>query len=302
MADSSPGAAIAEGRCITHHGELFQGAVRRDGVVTPCLVSLPRHDRIAVCRLELFEARALEVVPSWKSKALRSARLVLERFGRRDAAGRLTLVSQVEPGLGLGSSTADVVAAARAAAALVGAELSTTEMAAIAVEAELAVDPLMFDLFALLFAQRSGEILEDWGHWYPDFAVVGVNLAAPGIRVDTLALPPLSYSEAELDEFETLVAMLREGFRERDPVTIAQVATRSAELNQAHLPLPGFDTVRHLAEDAGALGVQISHSGVVGGILLDGGDSALDDKLASLRSSLRDLTAGPFDLFRTRPS
>ena len=30
-----------EGSCITHHGELLQGGLRRHGEVTPFLVSLP---------------------------------------------------------------------------------------------------------------------------------------------------------------------------------------------------------------------------------------------------------------------
>lgn len=295
-----PGTACVS-RCITHHGELLQGALRWRGRVTPCLVSLPRPDRISACRLELFEAETLEVVPAWKRKALRAARIVLARFGSVRTTGRLVLICEAEAGLGLGSSTADVVAAIRAAADLLGIALRPEEVASIAVEAETAADPLMFESFALLFAQRSGQVIEEWGDWYPDYVVFAANLAA-GTRIDTLSLPPPGYSEIELGRFEELVEILRDSFRRRDPAAIAGAATRSAILNQSRVPLERFGALLGLAGESGALGVQIAHSGVVGGVLLDRRDPELDGKIATLAAGWRRLGAGPFDLFDTSPA
>jgi uncharacterized protein involved in propanediol utilization len=42
-----------------------------------------------------------------------------------------------------------------------------------------------------------------------------------------------------------------------------------AELNQRFVPMRSFDQVRVLAERHGALGIQISHSGTVAGILFE---------------------------------
>lgn len=290
----------AEGRSITHHGELLQGAVRDGaGGVTPCLVSLPRRDRAATGRLELLDAGGLEVSPPWKRKARRAAEIALARWGSPGASGRLTLSSEVEAGLGLGSSTADVVAAVRAVAAALGVEPRAEELAAIAVEAETASDPLMFDGFAMLFAQRGGAVLEHWGHWYPDFAVCSANLAAPGTRIDTLRLPPPVYGEAELDRFADILRTTREGFRRRDLKRIAAAATQSAVLNQTRLPLARFETWRRLADEVGALGVQIAHSGVVGGALFDPGDPRLDEKIALLGIGWREQGGGRLERFRT---
>ena len=290
--------AAMQRSCITHHGELIQGGWRQDGRVLPCLVTLPRNDLVSTCRLELFEAEALEIVPHSKGKALRAARIALSRFGLPRATGRLTLVSQVETGLGLGSSTADVVAAIRACAAAFGVALRPEEIAAIAVEAELAVDPLMFDIPALLFAPRSGEVLEDWGDWYPNFVVFGCNLADAGTSIDTLSLSP-HYTDGEADRFEEIVGEAREGFSRRDPALIAAAATRSAILNQSRVPLARFDALHRLARDRGALGVQVAHSGVVGGVLLDPKDPELEGKIASLAAGWKRLDGGGFDLFST---
>ena len=293
-----PAAVSAERSCITHHGELIQGGLRRNGAIRPALVTLPRRDRVATCRLELFEAERLEVAPQCNSKALNAARIALDRFGRPRATGRLTLTSGVETGLGLGSSTADVVSAIRACASALGVTPTAEEMAAIAVEAELAVDPLMFESQALLFAPRTGEVIEDWGDWYPDYTIFSCNLAEEGMRIDTLLLSPV-YPEEEADRFEEIVGQARSGFARRDPALIAEAATRSAILNQSRLTLPRFTALESLARDAGALGIQVAHSGTVGGVLLDPEDSEIEDRIALLAAGWKRLGGGGFDMFST---
>lgn len=291
--------SLGTGRSITHHGELLQGAVRQPGGPVPCLVSLPRRDRAATARLELFEADGLEVVPGWKRKALRAARIALARCGAARTTGRLVVRSDVGTGFGLGSSTADIVAAIRAVAAACGAPFPAEQVAAIAIEAETASDPLMFDRFALLFAQRQGRVLESWGDWHPDYLVLSGRLMPGSSGVDTLSLPANGYSGAELDRFESIVDAARRGFRHRDAAAIAAAATASAVLNQRRLPLPRFGKLLALAQAAGALGVQIAHSGVVGGVLLDPRNPALEAKVGELAARWRESGFGSFERFRT---
>ena len=288
----SPGrhleAATGVGRCRGHHGELIQGALRDGDRIVPCLVSVPLPTKSASARLELFAAPRLEVVPPWKHKALEAVRLALDELGRGGATGRLTLDGAIRPGLGLGSSTADVVAAIRAAADAVGESLSPPDMARIAVKAELAGDPLMFDQPALLYAQREGRIVESWGDWYPDFQLFSFPLApGGGGGVDTLALAKLAFSDRDLEDFQAILGQAREGFRTRDPAKVASAATRSAMLNQRRLPLPRFDAFLALAEAVGALGVQIAHSGIYAGLLFDAADPDLDSKRSDLTARTR---------------
>ena len=288
-----------EAFCHSHHGELIQGAIRLPGGgQAPCLVSLPRLDRGSACRLALFRSDALEVVPAWKGKALRAARLTLARFGLPHATGRLLLDCALGAGLGLGSSTADVVAAIRAVAAALGTRLSPGEIAAIAVAAETACDPVMFEAPALLFAPRQGRVLEDWGRWFPDYIVLGCTLRPGTAGIDTLSLPP-DASDTMLDRFERIVAAARQGFRRRDLAAIAAAATESARLNQRRVRLEWFEPLRRIAAEAGALGVQIAHSGVVGGVLLDPHDPGLERKIDALAAAWRRLGGGEFALFRT---
>jgi uncharacterized protein involved in propanediol utilization len=84
-----------------------------------------------------------------------------------------------------------------------------------------------------------------------------------------------------------MIGRARGAFQRRDSVTLAAIATESATLNQRFVPMRKFWEIRDLAASYHALGVQISHSGTVAGILFDarsigGSDDAL----------VRDVTAG----------
>ena len=81
----------------------------------------------------------------------------------------------VATGVGLGSSTCDVVAAIRAVCGAYGVELDAGRVAGLAIEAEGAVDPIMFDGEMVLFAQRQGRVLESFGAWAPRYAVLSID-------------------------------------------------------------------------------------------------------------------------------
>jgi len=66
-----------------------------------------------------------------------------------------------------------------------------------------------------------------------------------------------------------MLGRARAAFSGHDLAAIAAIATESAELNQRFLPLRQFRAIRELADEYRALGVQISHSGTVAGVLFD---------------------------------
>jgi uncharacterized protein involved in propanediol utilization len=211
----------------------------------------------------------LQVLPTWKAKAERAARSSLAFIGA-PIAGRLEVECSVATGVGLGSSTCDVVAAIRAVCDAYDVRLDVADVARLAIEAERAVDPIMFEGEVVLFAQRQGRVLESLGSWVPPFTVLSVDTDVDGAGIDTLALPAPAYTAADVNLFASLVARAREAFRRRDPGAIAAVATESAMLNQRFLPMRKFSEIRAFAREHRALGVQISHSGTVAGVLFDG--------------------------------
>lgn len=289
------------GSAVQHHGELMQGAVWRAGEWVPCLITMPGR---GVGSTAHFRAQgvALEVVPAWKHKAARAACLTLAHMGV-PAEGRLQIECSVATGVGLGSSTSDVVAAIRAVAAAYGVGLDVGTVARLAVEAEGASDPIMFDREMVLFAQRRGRVLECFGAWIPRFAVMSFDADPASGGVDTLSLPLPAYTRGELTAFEHMVTRARVASGRRDPgalASLAAIATESATLNQRFLPLRNFERLCCLAEDSGALGLQISHSGTIGGLLFEPGlvraDVTLEERVAA---RLRALGARPLGVFTT---
>ena len=308
-----------------HHGEILQGAVRRSGELVSCLITMPlggvgstaryASGNLASTAITPFEPvkptsgpphattrpqNALEVVPAWKRKAERAARLALDFIGA-PVAGRLEIECAVATGVGLGSSTCDVVAAIRAVCAFHGASIDAHAVARLAIEAEGAADPLMFDGEVVLFAQRHGHVLESFGHWVPRFTLLSIDTDEGNEGVDTLGLPPPDYTEAELSAIEAMVGRARVAFAERDAPSIAAIATESAALNQRFLPLRHFREIRELANEYRALGVQISHSGTVAGLLFDEGRGVQSDPdlAAHLFARVRSLGLRPLGLIET---
>ena len=300
-----------------HHGEILQGATRRGGELVSCLITMPaggvgsraRYTAAGGGAQELARvsgpvpapilAQVLDMVPAWKSKAARAAGLALAFMGA-PALGRLEIECSVPTGIGLGSSTCDVVAAIRAVSDAYGVELDAAQVARLAIEAEGAADPIMFDGEMVLFAQRQGRVLESFGSWVPRYAVLSIDTDEGERGIDTLSLPTRDYTDADLAAFESMIGRAREAFALRDPVTLAAVATESAALNQRFVPLRKFQEIQDLAAEYRALGVQISHSGTVAGILFDSRTGALSAALVDdVTERARSLGVRPRGVFTT---
>ena len=260
---------FGKGECYAHHGEILQGVFRSgDGKATPGLVTLPYRAVKTVATFFPKEGAPLRVVPEDRVKAFDAAKLALSALGRDTFGGTLTIYSNVPIGAGMGSSTADVTATARAVLNAFGVEMGALSLAKLAVQAEAASDPVMIPEAVVLFAQRSGNVIEHMPGKLPPMLAVGVN-TAPNCLVDTLAIPSRERSEQEIEEYEFLRAQLRRALARADACLLGYVATQSALLNRSIKETPRLDDLLTLQRDLGAEGVQIAHSGTVAALLFD---------------------------------
>ncbi|MFD9306289.1 GHMP kinase [Streptomyces sp. NPDC060048] len=264
------------GRAACHHGEILQG-VFRDATGRRCagLVTLPMAgpgSTAAFTRRPGTPPDRLTVLPGDRAKAARAAVLAVGECARRrrepPCGGELRITGDIPVGLGMGSSTSDVIAAVRAVADSYGMLLAPDTIARLAVRAELACDPLMLDTRPVLFAQREGRVLEVLGPSLPPLVVVGCALGA-GAPVDTLSLPVQVHDDNDVLAYERLRVLLRRAVATGDAALLGEVATASARRGQKLLRHPEFDTLAGIARRVGAVGVQIAHSGAVAGLLLD---------------------------------
>lgn len=261
----------------------------RDGRLHRGLVTLPCSTFESEATFKPNTSRRVTVSPPYKRKARRAAELALERHARTGAGGHLEVHSTVPVGVGLGSSTSDVVAALRAVSKVLWRDLRPAELGALAVEAETAADAIMFGDRALLFAHREGEVLEDFGGPLPGLEVLGFVADPSRGYVDTLELPPASYTRQEIELFGSLIKLMRRAVETGSPRLVGRVASTSARVNQRYLPIPNFDRLEKVVEDVGALGLQVAHSGTVAGLLFDPADGAGEDKIEHARALLAEL-------------
>ncbi|WP_343040382.1 GHMP kinase [Streptomyces typhae] len=300
-AGSGTGPGVGTGRAACHHGEILQGVFldergrRRAGLVTLPMPSLGT-------RAEFVRRPGTEditVAPADRTKALRAATYAMAECATRVqtplCGGELTLSGNIPVGLGMGSSSSDVIAAVRAVADAFGVRLAPEAVARLAVRAERASDPLMLDGRPLLFAQREGRVLEELGAALPPAVVVGCALGG-GRPVDTLALPARVYDTADVRAYERLRSLLRRAVATADPALLGRVATESARRGQRVLAHEEFGELVAVADRVGATGVQIAHSGNVAGLLFD---PAAPDLPARIGRCSRALTAAGIPLTYT---
>jgi L-threonine kinase len=166
----------------------------------------------------------------------------------------------------MASSTADVVATVYALAEALGEGVEPREVARIALGVEPS-DSLMFPGLAL-FDHRGGQVYEDLGP-VPPLEVVVLDF---GGTVDTLAYNRCYRADLlreMVPEHREALAAVKEGLQRGNLAGIGYGATLSARIHQRILYKPQLEVVIGLTREAGALGVNVAHSGTVIGVLLD---------------------------------
>ena len=289
IAPTAGGFRVGPGEIHAHHGEIVQGMFySSDGTVEHGLVTLPCTLFRTGARFRPLRSGPLTVEPGDRSRAKAAARLTLDALGRTGWGGAIRIESNVPIQWGCGSSTTDVLATIRAVADAFGAVLEPAWIAGLAVAAETASDSLMFGPGrAVLFAQRRGRVLLDLGGPLPAVRVLGFN--TEGERgVATLTLPPVPYSAWEIEAYRAILGLLRRAVEEQDPGLLGRVATGSTLIMQRHRPKRHMPELLGLAKEAGALGVQVAHSGTVAGFLFEPGAGAAE-RIERARAGLRRL-------------
>ncbi|CDI11936.1 GHMP kinase [Agrobacterium pusense] len=280
---------VGVGRAIAHHGELLQGVFTDDeGRLHRGLVTLPLPQVESIATFWPDNGEDIRTRPANRSKAAYAARLAFQELGCSQATGCLTIETSIPMGYGYGSSTADVVAAIRAAAAASNSVLHRSSICRLAVAAETASDALVFDEQAVIFAQREGRVIEYLPGDFPPLYVVGFR-SNDDTTIDTLGMAPVRYESTEIETFRVLRGLIRRAIREQNAPLLGRVSTASATINQRYLPKRYFGVLRQICGDSGGCGVQVAHTGPLMGVLVDAKASDAMRRTAVIAASARDL-------------
>lgn len=269
--DESPriGMGSAFGTC----GELLQGVMAENDL--DFLVTLP----IRAGSTAVFEPdprlNCVHVHPPHKTKSRRLAELILRRHGI-PGGGRLHLCCELPEGKGLASSSADLVATARALTDATGHDADPPE-----IESYLrAIEPSDGVMYPGVVAFYHRQVrLHTWLGLPPALTIV---TADEGGAIDTITFnrTPKPFTAADKSEYSSLLRTLTAALAAQDAEAIGYVATRSAIMNSPLRPREHLDTVIAEARSIGALGVVVAHSGTTIGMLLADTDPDHPRKLA----------------------
>ena len=247
--------ASAPGAC----GELAQGMFEGNLVMVTCPIDL-----FSTATVEVSPGAGMVHGPDDSPKSTMAVSRTLRCLGRTDVNARLHLESPLPRQKGMASSTADVIASIGATAAALGESLPVARQAELALSIEPS-DGTMFPGVAL-FDHRSGLVARPLGE-PPPMEVLALEFAD---RVDTEAFnrvdrrPALERrSERFLEAYRLIAAGLETG----DGVPIGMGATMDAISYQDVFPNPYLEAGLELARTAGAVGVNVAHSGTVLGLL-----------------------------------
>lgn len=204
-----------------------------------------------------------------------------------DPGASLRINSALPVGKGMASSSADLVATARAIGSAFGLDSSPAAIEDLLRTIE-PTDGVMYDS-SVAFYHREVRLHARLGA-LPALTIVGID---EGGMLDTVQFNriPKAFTNRDMREYESLLAELTHAIKIGDVQVIGALATRSAVLNQQLQPKRLLDDAIGLCRKFGALGVVAAHSGTKLGILLADSDPDYGVKLAQLVEACEGLSA-----------
>lgn len=259
--------ALAPGTC----GELVQGMTGGVDFLVTCPIN--QFSRVTVALRAGDDAadpadrvQGIDHLPKTR-RAVAACLAELEiRAGIASLSAAVSVANPIPPGKGMGSSSADLAAAVSAAGAAAGVILPPDDIARIALSVE-PTDGVMFPGVAW-FDHRKGRIAESLGP-PPPMEIIVVDR---GGAVDTLEFNRVDRTrqwQQIAASTDAALALVRAGIRRGDAGLVGRGATLSARAGHPPDAGPWVERADALAEEIGAVGVNVAHSGTVVGILLD---------------------------------
>ncbi|MEV5210950.1 kinase [Micromonospora sp. NPDC053740] len=272
-------------------GELLQGVLPEDD--GDFLVTLPIA-RWAMARFEFHpQSRELQVRPPHKTKALRLISMILKDVGQ-PAGGSLKIDSVLPEGKGLASSSADLVATARAVANALDEPMPPERIESYLFKIE-PTDGVLYPS-VVAYHHRSVRLRARLGS-LPSMAVVSID---EGGQVDTVAFNNIAkpFTAGDKRTYAALLDRITEAVTRRDLAEVGRVATTSAWMNQPLRYKWSLEAMTRICDSVDGLGVVVGHSGTTLGILLDTAAPDCPGQLATAAQACQKL-AGNVTVYRT---
>jgi L-threonine kinase len=274
VGDDGVGVGVANGT----FGELLQGVLPESDL--DFLVTFP-ISRTSIAEFHLVPShREVVIQPPHKTKSRLLAERILRAHGNH-GGGSLRITTTLPEGKGLASSSADLVATARAVGEAVGVRLTEREIELFLRGIEPS-DGVMYPGI-VAFYHREVRLRERLGS-LPPLTIVAHDV---GGMVDTVrfnqAKKPRSATAKH--EYAELLGALANAVRTGDLQAVGDISTRSAEMHSTLSPRKHFGDLLRICRDIGGLGLVLAHSGTNLGVLLPGDVDEHAEEVQYIRKS-----------------
>lgn len=267
------------GVCCGTFGELLQGidADNKDFLVT---FPINRYSKVLFSRFD----HDLIVYPGNKTKSGRLAAMILDFFDK-PLQGLIEVTSELPEGKGLASSSADLVATARAIQDYYQLPL-TDELLERFLGAIEPTDGVMYDGI-VSFYHKEVRLNKRLGT-IPSLTILAID---EGGEVDTIEFNKnkKTISRENKERYTHLLSEMEEAVRTQNLERIGEVSTQSAIYNQAYLKKKYLDAMLAINQKIEGLGVIVAHSGTNIGILLFPAEEQYEQKLYQAHSLMKQL-------------
>lgn len=246
--------AVVPGSC----GELAQGIIDGHEVLITCPISWQSQVSIRFCESKSDDKSTC--------KSRRAVSLLFEKYSINKNFS-LIINSNLPRGKGMASSSADIAASLKAAADLLGENITEQEVKDIA----LSIEPTdgVFFPGIVVFDHIKG----DYYSYLGEPPAMKIAVFDCGGKVDTVAFNQRKdLKQLKLkgqDSFLESYRLIKEGIKTNNPVLVGKGATISSLANQHILPKKSLEKIILFGNEHGAVGVNVAHSGTVIGILFD---------------------------------
>ncbi|MCM3557046.1 kinase [Brevibacillus borstelensis] len=282
---------LGRGSSYGTFGELLQGVLEEDN--SDFLVTFPINRYAHALFVPEPESDTVSVYPSHKQKSRRLAEIILDHFSLPKGA-TLKISGNIPVGKGLASSSADLVATARAITDCYSLHLPVTLLEMLFRQIE-PTDGVMYP-GVVSFYHRRVQLRESIGKLSP-LTIVSID---EGGEVDTVEFNklPKPFTAAERQKYQSLLDTITIAIRQNDLASVGKVSTESALLNQKLRPKRTLDAMLSICEEIDALGVCVAHSGTCLGLLLSPESSRYEEQLTAA-GALLEKVAGEVVIYQS---
>lgn len=249
------------GVCPASCGEFVQGVLENKEYLSSYSI-----DMYSTVVLE-EKLNDINVGPYKSRKAIEK---VFERFKlpiKESKNISLDIYSEIPVGKGMASSTADIGATIAATLKLINKSLSSEEVSMLASTIE-PTDSTYIETNTI-FNPLNGEVIKYLGNIKNSRVII----LEPHKTLDTMKIRNTpNYKEIKIKNKEIIKEsfyLLEEGIRKNDLYSVGRACTLSSLANENIDKKEGLSEIIEIAQNYGAYGVNVAHSGTVVGVIID---------------------------------